>query len=364
MAANPLVTVLMTVYNGGEYLRTSVPGILNQTFKDFELLIINDCSTDDSVKIIKSFNDKRIIIHNNEKNLGQTKSLNVGLRLARGKYIARMDADDMAFPLWLEKLVYFMEDHPEYVVVGPAATVIDANSKIKNVIFSPDNIDTIIFRIFFETPLNHVGSLMNKEAILKIGGFNESFLVAQDFELWSSIIRNNLKLTSIPDVLVAVRLHEKSLTALASNTRSITEPGQTIYKNVRCLTDFNITYDEALNLRKLFKMPDSLSPDEFCRAVEVFMGIYKNLKYNINKEKIEEYIRSQLVKAYCKRALQQIYTYQITEGRKTSWRYLKEWGFHLMPFAIYLSSFLGERAVYLIFEVYKKILQIRARYML
>ncbi|PIP13047.1 MAG: hypothetical protein COX49_03105, partial [bacterium (Candidatus Stahlbacteria) CG23_combo_of_CG06-09_8_20_14_all_40_9] len=74
MSTYPLVTVLMTVYNGGQYLKSSVQSVLNQTFRDFEFLIVNDCSSDDSVKTIESFNDKRIIIHNNEKNIGQTKS--------------------------------------------------------------------------------------------------------------------------------------------------------------------------------------------------------------------------------------------------------------------------------------------------
>src|SRR3990170_4187453 len=121
MKKDPLVTVLMAVYNGGRYLKSSIESVLNQTFRDFEFLIINDCSTDDSVKMIESFNDERIIIHHNENNIGQTKSLNVGLKLARGKYIARMDADDMAFPTWVEELVNYFEKNPKYAVIGAAA---------------------------------------------------------------------------------------------------------------------------------------------------------------------------------------------------------------------------------------------------
>lgn len=82
---NPTITVLMTVYNGGNYLSASIQSILNQAFRDFELLIVDDASTDDSLKIIQSYGDPRIVIHSNAVNLGQTKSLNVGLRLARGK---------------------------------------------------------------------------------------------------------------------------------------------------------------------------------------------------------------------------------------------------------------------------------------
>ena len=101
--AQPLITVLMTVYNGAAYLRQSVESVLGQTFKDFEFLIIDDHSRDDSLAIARSYKDSRIVVHSNPENKGQVKSLNAGLGLARGDYIARLDADDLAFPRWLEK---------------------------------------------------------------------------------------------------------------------------------------------------------------------------------------------------------------------------------------------------------------------
>lgn len=99
----PMVTVLMAVYNGGDSLRPTIESILGQTYKDFEFLIINDGGTDSSLDVIRSYDDERIILCNNKTNLGQTKSLNIGLRLARGKYVARIDADDFSFPTRLEK---------------------------------------------------------------------------------------------------------------------------------------------------------------------------------------------------------------------------------------------------------------------
>ena len=94
----PQITVLMAVYNGEKCLNHTIESILNQSFQNFEFLIVNDCSTDNTIELIKSFEDPRIRIHNNAVNLGQTKSLNVGLKLTKGKYIARMDADDYAMP--------------------------------------------------------------------------------------------------------------------------------------------------------------------------------------------------------------------------------------------------------------------------
>lgn len=360
---NPQVTVLMAVYNGGKYLKSSVQSVLNQTFRDFEFLIVNDCSTDDSVEIIESFNDKRVIIYHNEKNIGQTKSLNVGLRLAKGKYIARMDADDMAFPMWLEKLVNFILNHAEYEVVGPGAVVIDAENRIKNTIISPEKNDTIILSIFCDTPVNHVGSIMNKEAIINLGGYNELFLIKQDYELWSSLIRKNRKITSIPDLLVAVRVHETSLTTVESD-RGLTEYAQTVYENIKCLTNLNISYNEALKLAKFRLKPYNLHADEFYQAIETFVKIYENLKNNIEKKLLKEYIKSQIIKTYCRRALAEVNNHQLKNARKTSRECLKKYGFYLIPFTIILSSFLGVNAVHWTYGIYQKILRLKARSML
>jgi len=364
MNQKPLVTVLMTVYNGGDYLKASVQSILNQTFKDFEFLIVNDCSTDDSVKTIESFNDKRIIIHNNEKNIGQTKSLNVGLKLAKGKYIARMDADDMAFPPWLEKLSGFMSTNLEYDVVSSGAVVIDKNDNIKYFIDRLIDNDEIMFTIFFHTPLNHVGSMMNKETILSIGGYNESFSIVQDYELWSSLIRKGKKITSIADYLVAVRIHNQSLTGQESNAQTLTEPARTIFENIKCLTNLTINYNEAINLRRLFDSFHVLSSDEFAQTIKIFTAIYNNLKINLNEGKIKDYIEPQIVNFYSKKALHEIAHDDVQKGRETSKQCLRNYGFYLIPFAIYLSSFLGKRGVNEVTDIYYKILQMKTRYLL
>src|SRR5580698_9685158 len=109
---NPKVTVLMPVYNGEKYIKEALESILQQTFIDFEFLIINDGSTDNSVSIIKSFNDNRIRLIHNEKNSGLVYSLNKGIGLSNGEYIARMDCDDVSIPERLEKQVGFLNSNP------------------------------------------------------------------------------------------------------------------------------------------------------------------------------------------------------------------------------------------------------------
>lgn len=341
--ANPQITVLMAVYNGEKYLKSSLQSVLNQTYKDFEFLIVNDCSTDDSIKIIESFNDKRIVIHNNEKNLGQTKSLNVGLRLAKGKYIARMDADDMAFPMWLEKTLKCFNNYPDYAAIGSAAIVIDENGKKKEVRRLPISFHEIIFRVFFAPPMNHVSVLLNKDMILKNGGYDEDFKITQDYEIWSSLIRNNYTIGNIPDILVAYRVHKKSLGFIEANKKGLEEKSETILRNINTMTDLKITYSEAQEICRLFYHTPELSNEEFKRAQKNFEIIYLNLKekFRIPEQFVGDGIKKQMLKPYCKLAAFEIQNNMIKKARKTVLEYLREYGFHPMPFLMYLTTFAG-----------------------
>ncbi len=125
----PRVSVLMSVYNGERFLRDSVESILGQTFTDFEFLILDDGSTDSTCEILEEYanKDARIVLVRNDRNLGLTRSLNKGLRLVRGEYLARQDADDISLPKRLEMQVKFLDAHPEVGVVGSALEIIDEN---------------------------------------------------------------------------------------------------------------------------------------------------------------------------------------------------------------------------------------------
>jgi glycosyltransferase involved in cell wall biosynthesis len=115
---SPKISVVMPVYNGKEYLALAVESILRQTFADFEFIIINDGSTDNSADIAASYEDPRIKLLHNDKNLGLIPSFNRGLENSRGEYIARMDADDIAFPDRFKKQVAFLDDHPDIALCG------------------------------------------------------------------------------------------------------------------------------------------------------------------------------------------------------------------------------------------------------
>ena len=120
-----LVSVIMSNYNTPEsYLREAIESVLNQTYADFELIIIDDCSTDNSLEIIREYKDERIVVLENKENMGITKSLNRGLSVARGEFVARMDADDICFPKRFEKQVQFLKENPGYIVCGAGAELI------------------------------------------------------------------------------------------------------------------------------------------------------------------------------------------------------------------------------------------------
>lgn len=343
MPTTPLVTVLMTVYNGKEYLEESVQSIIDQTFQRFEFLIVNDCSTDDSVKIIESFNDKRIIIYNNENNLAQTKSLNIGLKLAEGKYVARMDADDIALPMWLEKLVNYIKKHPEYAAISPAVNLIDSAGKIKKLRRVPLSFHEIIIRIFFDSPMNHVSALLNKEQILENGGYDEEFKITQDYELWSSLIRNNYKITNVPDVLMSCREHSRSTLFMEANNRALEEKSETIFRNINSFANLKLTYDDAVGICKLFYHTPDMNQEEFESAEANFSNIYANMKegFRLPSTFVKNEVRTLTLKPYCKLAVSNIQNNKIKDARRIALKYCSKYGFRMMPFLIFVSTFFG-----------------------
>ena len=199
----PFISVVMSVCNGEKYLRESVDSILNQSCKDFEFIIINDGSIDGSLDILLEYQtaDNRILIVN-QGNIGLTRSLNRGIKLAAGKYIARQDTDDKSLPERLEKQVRFLETNSDYFLVGTACKVIDQQSNIigeSNIPFFTDN-DKLQAVINKFNPFFH-SSVMFRNDISCLGCFyNPRYEYAQDYELWTRISKL-YKVYNLPEVL-------------------------------------------------------------------------------------------------------------------------------------------------------------------
>ena len=202
---SPKVTVLMAVYNGEKYLREAIDSILNQTFEDFEFLIINDGSTDRTSEVLQSYRDSRIKIINNKKNVGLTKSLNKGLRMARGEYIARMDADDVSMPERLERQVKFSDKNKDVGLLGSPWYTINADGRKTGVSEAASCKQDAHF-------MCHGATLIRKNCLEEIGLYREIFEYAQDYDLWLRIA-NEFEVANLREPLYKLRIYGDSISS-------------------------------------------------------------------------------------------------------------------------------------------------------
>jgi len=205
---NPKVTVLMTVYNGERYLKECIDSVLNQPFKDFEFLVIDDCSMDNSRSIVKSYKDDRIRLIENKKNLSQVSSLNIGLEHARGEYIARIDADDVMLPNRLERQLNFLNSRTDVALAGSWGDVIDERGDTIAISKLPVRNEEIIVGILIGEFISvHSSVMFRKDIILEVGKYNEDFSFTEDFKLIIDLLVKGYKINNIPERLIKYRLH-------------------------------------------------------------------------------------------------------------------------------------------------------------
>jgi len=212
---NPLVSVLMPVYNGEKYLNEAIDSILSQTYSDFEFIIVNDGSTDKTEEIILSYADDRIRYVKNEENIRLIRTLNKGIDLAKGKYIARMDADDISLPNRLEKQVTFMEENPRVGLLGSFYKSFKGGNTVQSTgngtpFLSNEGLQ---FRLIFSSTIRHPTAFIKTDVLNqhKIY-FHLDYLHAEEHKLWVEIAKY-AEVAVISDPLVLVRFHEESVTA-------------------------------------------------------------------------------------------------------------------------------------------------------
>jgi len=361
-----VITVLMTVYNGSRYLKDSIESVLKQTYKSFEFLIINDKSSDDSLEILESFHDPRIKIYTNEKNIGQIKSLNKGLKLAKGQYIARMDADDMAFPHWLEKQISFMEKHAECAVVSTKAVAIDSSNRLTKVLNSPRSFQNIVLKSLIFSPINHVGSLLRKDIMLNHGGYDEDFKIAADYDLWARFIQEGYRLESTQEISVAIRFHEQSISIMERGRADLLEISRVMRKNITALTDIDIDDQNAQLLWKLIYNVEALSNDEFRDCNEKLEAIFKNIKasFEIAPSLITEFSRKIFKVIYIKKIFVLIDRCDIKTIKVLARDYIQKYGRLNLFSVIWVFSLLGTAFLRYLPSFYNNFVGIWARFRL
>jgi glycosyltransferase involved in cell wall biosynthesis len=205
------VTILMPAYNTEAYIREAIGSVLAQTFRDFELLIVNDGSTDQTESIIRSYPDSRIRLIN-QSNQGVSAALNTGLKQARGKYIARFDADDICYPERIQVQYDFMSLHPDYVLTGSDATYMDREGEYLFYYSTLGHTNKEINeKIKTYCPFIHSSVMYIREIALELGGYDPGAHTFEDYLLWMKFITRG-KVCNFNAPLIHVRLNPESIT--------------------------------------------------------------------------------------------------------------------------------------------------------
>ncbi len=209
--SNPLVSVVVPVFNNHEYLRRALLSILHQTYRNLEIIVVDDGSTDNSLSAINAIHDNRIVVLKNEKNRGIAFSLNAGIAKAQGELIARMDADDIALPDRIQRQVNYLCNHSRVGIVGSAAYQIDANERIKKIIFSPETDIEIRCCLPFMAPFIHPTVMIRKKILTNFNlWYDEQTKFAQDYGLWCRVLDYTAGY-NLPIPLLKYRHHAKSI---------------------------------------------------------------------------------------------------------------------------------------------------------
>jgi len=249
----------MPVYNAAKYLDETINSILNQTYNDFEFLIIDDGSTDNSLAILNSYKDPRIIVHKNEMNNGYVKTLNKLIDLSRGEYIARQDNDDISLPDRIEKQVLFLNKNKDVGVCGTNAFIFGKNKKISRMPITDDEIKAYMI---INNPMIH-STIMYRKSIFdvwNINKYNEDLCPAEDYAMWFEISKKT-KLANLPQPLLKYRWHENN-TSQIKKTIQIEKANQ-IRKEI---LDYSLSHQMSKEEISLFKI---LSDTEFANEINI-----------------------------------------------------------------------------------------------
>lgn len=313
----PKITVLMAVLNGEKVLRRTIESVLNQTFQDFEFLIINDCSTDRTVDVISSYKDGRIINHTNKENIGQINSLNKGLLRARGEYIARLDADDISFPDRLEKQYNFLKRHPRYALVGSAGVMVDTNYKRIGLVMRPTSYEGVLKRMFFGSPLIHVSILVNRKVLLSCNGYDSGFPLCADYDLWLRMISKRHKLVSLRDILVQYVVDNNSQGSKDKETKNVEENGTIRKCAIETMLGLTVTLEETNRLSKYLLLgPHSIKEEDRLSVERLIMEVAGALKAKFRLAMPDKEMSRFLSRCYLKSCLYYLENKEILKARE------------------------------------------------
>lgn len=269
---NPKISVLMPTYNRADFLSKSVESILSQEYKNFELIIVDDGSTDDSWILLWNYlkYDSRVRIYFNKKNHGISYTRNRLLDLAKGNYLACIDSDDLSYPNRLRRQSQYMEKHPDIAVTFSYTKI---NGKINDKYYFNGTTDEAMLNLLFMIPFTHSSMMIRKEFLKKYHiKYNELYPVAEDYELYYQIFINRGKFYIIPEYLVDVRIHhtnpEKYYSSRDANFNELRHKFQNIFIENEDDLFFISTKEKLQKILKANKKLKLLNEDVILRAIE------------------------------------------------------------------------------------------------
>ena len=278
----PAVSILMPIFKTAPFLREAMDSMLSQTFTDFELIVLDDCSPDNADEILDEYKDPRIVRYRGEKNAGLANVLNVGMQMARGKYIARMDSDDLSVPNRLEVQVDYLEHHPDIDLCSCGMKLFGA---MEDQWIRESDFETLRINALFFSPILHASSVWRRDAFDKQGlRFRQEMVPAEDYDLWCRALSGGLRLVNIPDCLYLYRIHPDQATG---NTEKTLQKEQLVREG---FLHTLFPKAEEKDIVSIAAMKPCLDPDEFKNKAEKLQALNSEAPF-FNEEKLRAYLK-------------------------------------------------------------------------
>jgi glycosyltransferase involved in cell wall biosynthesis len=265
----PEISVVLPVYNCDKFIFEAIQSVLNQSYTKYEVIIIDDCSTDKTVEIIKGFKDARIKLIVKEKNTGYTDSLNYAISIAKGKYIARMDGDDICLPCRFEKQIAFLESNKNVILCGSGIQIIGTDT----ILHHPSSHDEIKVKLCFGSSFYHPTVMGRKEFFIK-NPYNRNLEPAEDYDLWTRLAFQG-ELANLEEVLLVYRVHENQVSQVMNKyqtTVGYSSQNRMFERLVK--TDKN----RLELLHNIFKTQQNYTTADFKKALIFILLLQKNNK--------------------------------------------------------------------------------------
>jgi len=293
------LSVILPVYNASRFVASSIESVLAQTYSEFELIIINDGSTDNSREIILEFKDPRIVFIDREDNRGLIDTLNQGIETAQGDVIARIDADDLCMPLRFEKQMAWLDEHPEVGVIGSNIQLIDANESPGMIIVFPERSAQINWAMYFYSALAHPSTMIRKRVFDAIGRYRSTdssgldLFSVEDYDLWFRAL-NVTELHNLQDPLTLLRKHDDNITR-TNLERHIENALQLSHKMITHILGEDVSIAEIRRLRSIRDKREIISSQNISLYLTLLEMYFLKQKVLHSDEKLVRYDASNML---------------------------------------------------------------------